>query len=109
MLEFESWTLNWGADLHPYNARSGGGNQQVEAGNNGGSGTITGFMDTSDPLTSQVVTGSTVAVSLQHTSTGPVAWTGNIKIGKYNTGGNRDGTVQPVSFEFMTHGATTAP
>lgn len=109
MLEFESATITWGSELQRYNTRSGGGHQQVEDGVHAGSGTVTGFVDPNDPLLAQITTGAVVALVINHNSTGTHQWSGNVRIGQVTAGGNRDGTVQPISFEFMTHGAMTPP
>lgn len=108
-LEFESWELEYGSNLEEYNARSGDGAGQSVDGVHTGSGTITGFMDSADPVTSQITTGSLVTLHLYLTATGPVEATGSARIGKFTFSANRDGTPQPVSIPFITQGVWTLP
>lgn len=109
ILEFESWSLEYGADIHETAARSGGGARQTVEGVFGGSGSITGYIDPDDPLTSQLTTGALVTLTLHLTSTGPVAATGSARLGAWSMGASRDGTPIQVSIPFTTHGLWTLP
>ena len=108
-LEFESWDLEYGANIPTYNARSGGGATQTVEGVFDGGGTISGFLDPDDPLTSQVTSGALITLSLHITSTGPVQATGQARLGKFNMSANRSGEPVPVSIPFVTHGTWTLP
>ena len=108
-LEFESWELEYGSNIEEYNSRAGAGAGQTVDGVHTGSGTITGFMDTADPVTTQVTTGTLVTLHLYLTSTGPVEATGSARIGKFSLSANRDGTPQSVTIPFVTHGVWTLP
>lgn len=108
-LEFESWTLTYGSNPQEYNSRAGAGSTQTVDGVNSGSGEVTGFLDTSDPITGQVTTGSLVTLICRSDTTGPVQATGSARIGQFTLGANRDGTPQRVTIPFVTHGAWTFP
>lgn len=108
-LEFESWELEYGSNIEEYNSRSGAGAGQTIDGVHTGSGTITGFLDPDDPVTTQVTTGSLITLALYVTATGPVQATGLGRIGKFTLSANRDGTPQPVTIPFVTHGVWTLP
>lgn len=108
-LEFGSWQLTYGADIHPTASRSGGGAQKTVEGIFRGSGTINGYLDPDDPLTGQVVSGTVYAISLYYRVTGPVLWTGNARLGPWDTGADREGTPVMVSIPFTTDGLWTPP
>jgi len=109
LLEFESWELEYGSNIEEYNSRAGAGAGQTVDGVHTGSGTITGFLDPDDPVTTTVTTGSLVALTLKNNTTGPVQGTGNARIGKFTLSANRDGTPQPVTIPFVTDGVWTFP
>lgn len=108
-LEFESWDLEYGSNIEEYNSRAGAGAGQTVDGVHTGSGSVTGFMDPDAPITTQVTTGSLLAIYLYLTSTGPVQTYGNGRIGKYSLSANRDGTPEPVTIPFVTDGVWTLP
>lgn len=108
--EFEAWDLSYGAAVPEFNSRSGGGASQTVEGVFSGSGTITGFVDPDDSLYgSSIRTGSLLTLTLRHTATGPVVATGQARLGQFSFSANRDGTPQPVSIPFVTHGLWTLP
>lgn len=109
MLEFESWELEYGSNIHETNARSSGVGTGTVDGVESGSGTITGFVDTSDPIWGQLTTGSLYTVQLQHTTSPSSYWTGSARIGKWGTGASRGGDPQKVTIPFTCHGVWTPP
>lgn len=109
-LEFEGWSLDYGADVHEVASRSGAGARTTVEGVFGGSGTISGFLDPADPLTSQVVSGALVTLTLKVNSGSPTAdATGQARLGQFSLSASRDGTPVPVSIPFTTHGLWTLP
>lgn len=108
-LEFEGWDIDYGAETPTYNSRSGGGATQTVEGVFNGTGTITGFLDPDDPITTQVTSGSLLTLNLRVTATGPVEWSGQARIGKFAMSANRSGEPVPVTIPFVTHGTWTAP
>ena len=108
-LEFESWELEYGSNVIEYNSREGGGATNTVDGVHSGSGSITGFLDSTDPITTQVTTGALLTLALYVTSTGPVQATGEGRLGKFSLSANRDGSVVPVTIPFVTHGVWTFP
>lgn len=105
--EFESWELTYGSNIHEYNSRSGGGASQTVDGVFSGSGTINGFIDPDDSIADAITPGALVTLTLRHTATGPVQATGLARLGQFHYTANRDGTPQPVSIPFVTHGLWT--
>ena len=106
VLEFGDWELTYGSNVHEYNSRAGGGANQTVDGNESGSGTINGFLDPADPITTEFATGALVVLQLMTTAT-HVAATGSARLGQYGLTANRDGTPVPVSIPFITHGLWT--
>lgn len=109
ILEFEGWTLEYGADVHEYASRAGAGARQTVEGVFGGSGSISGFMDPTDPITAAMTSGALVTLILKADSVTGVQWTGQARLGAWSTSASRDGTPVPVSIPFTTHGLWTAP
>ena len=108
-LEFESWDIEYGSNVIEYNSRAGAGATKTVDGVHSGSGTITGFLDPDDPITTQVTTGALVTLFLHITETGPVQYSGSARLGKYSSSANRDGSVVTVSIPFTTDGVWTVP
>lgn len=109
-LEFEGWDLEYGSDVHETASRAGGGARQTVEGIAGGSGTINGYLDPSDPLTSQVTSGTLLTLSLYATSVAPTAIaTGQARLGRFSMSASREGQPVPVSIPFTCHGVWTLP
>ena len=108
ILEFESADLTYGSTPQEYNSRAGGGSTKTVAGVNSGSGTLNGFYDPSDPLTTQLATGALVSIQLKESSGGSVLASGQGRLGQFNVPEfNRSGTPVKVSIPFVTDGPWT--
>lgn len=107
LLEFESWTLTYGAENQIYDSRSGGGAQRSVEGIFRGNGTITGFVSDDDGLNAVVTTGALATLTLYHTQVGSVSATGNARIGQITFEANRAGEPESYSIEFITDGLWT--
>lgn len=109
MLEFESWELTYGANVEPVNSRAGGGATTTIDGVENGSGTISGYLDPDDPISSQVSPGQLLTLICLSRSSGTVQATGQARLGQFTLSANRDGTPQRVTIPFVTHGLWTLP
>lgn len=105
MLEFEGWTLDYGADIHETASRAGGGAIQTVEGIFRGSGQVSGYFDPNDPLTKYIVAGTLYTLTLKWITGKQM--TGSARIGPISFGASREGQPVPVSFPFTTHGLWT--
>ena len=106
ILEFESADLTYGSNVQEYNSRAGGGATKTVDGVESGSGTLNGFLDPSDSLTSQLTTGALVAIVFRTNPGSPTTIaSGNARLGQFNVPEfNRGGAPVKVSIPFVTDG-----
>jgi hypothetical protein len=108
--EFESADLTYGSNIQEYNSVAGGGATQTVDGVESGSGTLNGFYDPSDPILTELTTGSLVTLILRESAGGIRLATGSARLGQFSIPNfNRDGTPVQVSIPFVTHGLWTFP
>lgn len=110
ILEFESWTLDYGPDLHPTTARSSGTAQGVVTGVTRGSGTITGYIDATNTaalIWNTLSLGNAVTLTLRLTSGKDLV--GSAKFGQFSVGSSRSGEPVQFSVPFNIIGAWTLP
>ncbi len=108
ILEFESADLTYGSNVQEYNSRAGGGATKTVDGVESGSGTINGFLDPTDPLTTQLTTGALVEIELKESAGSTTIASGFARLGQFNVPEfNRGGAPVKVSIPFTTDGLWT--
>lgn len=110
ILEFESWTLDYGPDLHPTASRATGVGQGVVSGLTRGSGTLTGYIDptnTSALIWNVLSLGNAVTLTLRLTSGKDLI--GSAKFGQFSVGSSRSGEPVQFSVPFQIVGTWTLP
>jgi len=102
VVDLTAWDLNYGADPQTYFPASANGAQAAVAGPEGGTGTFTFAIDTSNPPSATFQTGDTVTLELRHDTTGTLVATGTAVIGRIRIGADLSGPVQTCTVEFTT-------